>query len=215
MMWIDTILEDLDGYFTTKKKSEKWMIIIGIAAIVLYTSYTYFTPKTRVLYAQSIQKKNEIQKDIAHYKKYLVSIVVDENNRYEKKFNLKVEKQKEDLLQVNKKAIVINRNLEKLSDTLFNKVSWSNFLNSITNKAKIQNVDIQYISNKYIDNNGTFGEVLKIAVGCNGEYKNIVKFMNELERSILITDIYKSKLTLDDKTQSINADINISVWGMK
>ena len=97
---------------------------------------------------------------------------------------------------------------------LFNQKSWSRFLNSITDKAEMHNVDIQYISNHYVDNNGSFGHVLEITLGCKGKYKGIIKFMNELEQNTLVTDIYGSELLLDSNSSEIFADINISVWGI-
>jgi len=98
---------------------------------------------------------------------------------------------------------------------LFNQKSWSKFLNSITSKAEIQNVDLQYITNKYVDEHqGSFGHVLEIGVGCRGEYKNIVKFMNELEQNVLVTDIFKTEFTSDTNSSNVIADIHISVWGI-
>jgi hypothetical protein len=97
---------------------------------------------------------------------------------------------------------------------LFNQKSWSKFLNSITDKAEVQNVDIRYITNRYVDNNGSFGYVLEVGVGCKGNYKDIVKFMNEIEQNVLVTDIYGANLFLDANSSKINADINISVWGI-
>ncbi len=38
--------------------------------------------------------------------------------------------------------------------------------------------------------------------------------MNELEQNILVTDIYATKLSLDENSSQIKADINISVWGV-
>jgi NAD(P)H-hydrate repair Nnr-like enzyme with NAD(P)H-hydrate dehydratase domain len=87
-------------------------------------------------------------------------------------------------------------------------------LNSITDRAEVQNVDIKYISNDYVDNKGSFGHVLEIGIGCKGSYKNIVKFMNELEQNTLVTDIYGTNLVLDADASEIVADINISVWGI-
>ena len=112
------------------------------------------------------------------------------------------------------KVTFIDQNLEKLSDMLFNQKSWSKFLNSITRKAEIQDVEIQYIANKYVDNNGSFGHVLEIAVGCKGEYPNIVKFVNELEQNTLVTDIYGTSFRSEENSSNILADINISVWGI-
>jgi hypothetical protein len=97
---------------------------------------------------------------------------------------------------------------------LFNQKSWSRFLNSITKKAEIHNVDLEYISNKYADNNGSFGHVLEIGLGAKGNYKSIVKFMNELEQNVLVTDIFETKFALDSNSSDIKADIHISVWGI-
>jgi len=38
--------------------------------------------------------------------------------------------------------------------------------------------------------------------------------MNELEQNVLVTDIYGTKLSLDENTSQVAADINISVWGI-
>jgi hypothetical protein len=97
---------------------------------------------------------------------------------------------------------------------LFNQKSWSKFLNSVTHKAEIQNVHLDYITNQYVDNNGSFGHVLEIGIGCKGEYKNIVKFMNELEQNVLVTDIFQSKVVSDANSSNTVADIHISVWGI-
>ena len=70
-------------------------------------------------------------------------------------------------------------------------------------RAEVQNVEIAYITNKYVDNNGSFGYVLEIAVGCKGGYQNIVKFMNEIEQNKLVTDIYGTEFALDKNSSDI------------
>jgi len=87
-------------------------------------------------------------------------------------------------------------------------------LNSITKQAKKQEVNINYIENNYVNNDGSFGHVLQISVGCSGQYKQIVKFVNQLEKAVLVTDIYGSHLYLDKNDTMVSADINISVWGV-
>jgi uncharacterized UPF0146 family protein len=85
----------------------------------------------------------------------------------------------------------------------------------VTHKAEIQNVDLEYITNNYVnENTGNFGHVLEIGIGCKGPYKNIVKFMNELEQNVLVTDIFQSELVADTNSTYTVADINISVWGI-
>jgi hypothetical protein len=95
---------------------------------------------------------------------------------------------------------------------LFDQKSWSNFLNSITENAKQHNIDIQFIKNRYVDNKGNFGHVLEIEVGSSGNFKDMVKFLNVLEQNTLVTDIYSSRLK--GNSDGIDADINISVWGI-
>ena len=92
--------------------------------------------------------------------------------------------------------------------------SCTTFLNSITKQAMRQDVKIEYIENHYIDSNGSFGHILEISVGCEGEYKNIAKFINQLEKNVLVTDIYGSDIFLEENSTTTLADIKISVWGI-
>jgi len=147
---------------------------------------------------------------------YLNSITVGGDREfYVKKFDNDIVIKKKNIVDTTNKIKFIDSNLDKLSDMLINQKSWSKFLNSITNKAEIQNVDLEYITNKYVDENqGSFGHVFEIGVGCKGEYKNIVKFMNELEQNVLVTDIFQTEFTSDTNSSNTVADIHISVWGI-
>lgn len=214
MKLLEDKLEELDVYFAPKKESEKWLMILGVAGIIGYLAYAYLLPYTEDLYNKSERSKKSIQKSIVDNNTYLNSITVGgDREYYVKKFDNDIATKKTNIVNLKDKIKFINTNLEKLSDMLFNQKSWSKFLNSITNRAEIHNVDLQYITNNYADNKGNFGHVLEIGVGCKGDYKNIVKFMNELEQNVLVTDIFKTEMTSDGNT-SVNADIHISVWGI-
>jgi len=215
MKFIEDKLEELDIYFAPKKESEKWLLILGVAGIIAYLGYSLLLPYTEELYNTSERTKKRVQKSIANNNTYLNSITVaGDREYYVKKFNNDIIVKKKNIVNVNNKIKFIDSNLEKLSDMLFNQKSWSRFLNSITQKAEIHNVDLEYISNHYADNNGSFGHVLEIGLGAKGNYKSIVKFMNELEQNVLVTDIFKTKFELDNNSSDIKADIQISVWGI-
>jgi Fe-S cluster assembly iron-binding protein IscA len=215
MKFIEDKLEELDNYFASKKENEKWLIIVGIAGVIAYLAYIYLLPYTKNLYDTSERTKKRIEKSIKENTTYLNSITVGGDREfYVKKFDNDIVKKKRNIAVLDKKILFINKNLEKLSDMLFNQKSWSTFLNSITDRAEAQNVDIQYITNKYVDSNGSFGHVLEIGVGCKGEYKGLIKFINELEQNDLVTDIYSTNFVVDDNSSQIMADINISVWGI-
>ena len=215
MKFIEDKLEELDAYFAPKKESEKWLVILGVAGVIAYLAYAYLLPYTEEMYKKSERSKRGIQKSIVDNNTYLNSITVGgDRDFYVKKYDKDIVMKKDRIVNINNKITFIDKNLEKLSGMLFNQKSWSRFLNSITDKAAVQDVNIQYIKNKYVDNNGSFGYVLEIAVGCKGAYRGIVKFMNELEQNTLVTDIYGTKFSLDSNSSDIIADINISVWGI-
>ena len=215
MRLLEDKLEELDIYFAPKKESEKWLLILGVAGVIGYLAYTFLLPYTEDLYNNSERDKKSLQKKIADNNTYLNSITVGGNRDfYITKFDNDIKMKNSNIVKTKDKITFIDTNLEKLSDMLFNQKSWSRFINSITDKAEIQNVDISYINNHFADNNGSFGHVLEIAVGCKGEYKNIVKFMNELEQNVLVTDIYETKFSLDENSSEIIANIHISVWGI-
>ena len=215
MKFIEDKLEALDSYFAPKKESEKWMIILGIAGMITYLAYDYLLPYTEKLHKKSEITKNAIEKKIQDNTIYLKSITVNgDREYYVKEYTNNILHKQKQIENINKKIAFIDLNLNKLSDMLFNQRNWSIFLNSITDKAASQNVNLQYISNKYVDNNGSFGHVLEVGIGCDGDYKSIVKFMNEMEQNVLVTDIYGTQMHMDSNTSKVVADINISVWGI-
>jgi len=215
MKFIEDKLEELDAYFAPKKESEKWMIILGVAGLITFLAYDYLLPYTEKMYKKSEVTKKSIEKSIKNNRVYLNSITVNgDRDYYVKKYTKDIANKKQRIQKIKNKIIFIDNNLNKLSDMLFNQKNWSIFLNSITDKAEVQNVDLKYIRNQYVDNNGSFGHVLEVGVGCKGDYKNIVKFMNELEQNVLVTDIYGTTMEMDLNSSKVVADINISVWGI-
>jgi hypothetical protein len=205
----------MDDYFENKSENEKWMMIGMMAVVIGYISYTFFYPYAEEQYKAAKHENGSLKKSIRNNKQYLQSITQNgDRDFYVKKYNKEIKQIDKSITNTNGEISFISSSLEELSPLLFNKESWSKFLNSITKQAKKQVVEINYIGNNYVDNNGSFGHVLQIEVGCSGSYKNIVKFINQLEKSVLVTDIYGSHLYLDRNDTVVSADINISVWGV-
>lgn len=215
MKLIVNILNGLDDYFEAKSDNEKWMMIAMLTIVIGYLSYTFFYPFAENKYNTAQSKNHSLQKSIASNKEYLQSISRNGDQDYMvKKYKKDINNLNERIDNKNDDITFISTKIEELSPLLFNKESWSKFLNSITKEAKSQSVNINYIENNYVTNNGSFGHVLQISVGCSGPYKNITKFVNKLEKSVLVTDVYGSHLYLDRNNTTVSADINISVWGV-
>jgi Tfp pilus assembly protein PilO len=212
---MNRLLLNLDNFFKDKSENEKWMIILMIVVIIGYLAYSLFLPYAQDKLKKSTRERDSLQKSIRGHKQYLQSITVNgDRDFYIKKYDKDIAKLEKDISNTNKDINFISAQLDRLSPLLFNKKSWSIFLNSITKQAKKQNVKIEYINNSYIDSKGNFGHILEISVGCRGDYKNIAKFVNRLEKNVLVTDIYESSIYLDKNKTSNLADINISVWGI-
>jgi lipopolysaccharide export LptBFGC system permease protein LptF len=81
-------LEKMDKYFSTKKESEKWLMILGVAGIITFLAYTYLLPYAESVYKSSESKKNQLTKSIAEQKAYLSSITLNgDRNYYIKKYD--------------------------------------------------------------------------------------------------------------------------------
>jgi len=215
MKEIVNILNRLDDYFELKSENEKWMMIGVLTLVIGYLSYTFFYPFAEEKYNRAQKTNQSLEKSIRTSKEYLQSITLNnDRDYYVKKYDNDIKNLNKNIESANDDISFISISLEELSPLLFNKKSWSKFLDSVTKEAKGQEVNINYIENNYVENNGSFGHVLQISVGCSGSYKNIVKFVNLLEKSVLVTDVYGSNIYLDKNDTVVSADINISVWGV-
>ncbi len=216
MKFIEDSLEALDKYFLKKKEHERWLIIFMGLSIIFYFSYSYYLPYSQDIYAKNKENKEKIQKDIVKYKAYLHSVSFQGNlNYYTQKLDENIRKKEKKILGLNNKIRYIDISVKELSHMSFHKKSWSSFLHFITSEAQESNLKLKKISSKYIVNKEKFGPVLEVNISSKGSYKSIITFMNTLEQHSLITNIDKSQLFLDTNTSKINANIKISVWGLK
>jgi len=215
MKQLANILESLDAYFGNKGQSEKWIMILIVAGTAGYVAYSIFFDSALSMYNQSVLRQKSISKKIFNEKTYLKSITKKGDREYRvKQYNKEIATKKLTVIAYNKKLDTVKSNLSKLSDMLFNKKSWSLFLDSITRRADANEVQINLLANKYVANNGSFGHVLEVEIKCESEFKNIINFLNDLEQNTLVTDIYSSKTYIDENSTKIYSDVKISVWGV-
>jgi len=207
-------LEELDKYFEKKAENEKWAMILMTAGVITFIAYSYFLPYAEAEMKRSQDTMNRLNKSIATQRTYMQSITSNnDRDYYVKKFDSDINSKKNKISRLNKTILYIDEGLLKLSDMLFNQKSWAIFLNSITEIASNQEVEIIAMQNRYADSNGSFGHVLEIELNTKGKFENMIRFMNELEQNTLVTDIYATKFKGDEK-DNIEAEIKVSVWGI-
>jgi predicted AAA+ superfamily ATPase len=215
MRYIEDKLESLDNYFANKSDSEKWLIILLLAAVVGYILYLYLYPYAESRYKNSLLAKSKLEKKIAEEKSYLRSITVNgDRNYYIKKYDREIAQKRETIKDYEQKIALLNRSFAKLSEVLFNRKNWSIFLDSITGRAHANDVELVELTNHYVTDKKSFGHVLEMGIRCRGKFQNIMAFMNDLEQNKLVTDVYRSDIYLDQNSSMIVADLNVSVWGV-
>jgi lipopolysaccharide export LptBFGC system permease protein LptF len=207
-------LEKMDHYFSNKKESEKWLMILGFAGIITFLAYTYLLPYAESIFKASEAKKNRLTKSIAKNESYLRSITINgDRNYYVKKLDNDIANKKNQIVAIKKKTAHINVKLTELEGMLFNEQSWSRFLDSITSLAKRYNINIEYIRDKHIDNKKNYGRVLEMELSYRADYKDVLAFMHELEQSTLVTDVHQIELS-GDRSGGIYSNVKLSVWGI-
>ncbi len=212
MKIIEDLLEKLDNYFEEKKESEFYLMVLAVVAVFGLISYSYLIPITEKELRKDLQIQKKLQSKINAEESYLAKVTVNGDQRFRiKQLQGEIARLKtryRDLKEINEYS---DYQIQTLSELLFNEKNWAKFLDSIALKAKKNNIDISLISNKFINNKDSFGHVLEIGVECEGSYRNMIRFMNEIEESELVVDIYSINLESDKK---INANFKVSVWGI-
>ncbi|WP_456428421.1 type 4a pilus biogenesis protein PilO [Nitratifractor sp.] len=209
------ILEDLDNYFAKKSETERWIIILGIAAIVGYLLYLYLYPYAESRYNASLREKTTLEKKIKGDTLYLRSITVNgDRNYYINKYNEEIQKLKAKILDYRQRIAMLNKSFKKLSEVLFNQQNWSKFLDSISKRAQQNGVKLLRLDNQYVHDKNSFGHVLEVGIRCEGKFQSILSFLNDLEQNKLVTDVTASDIRVSPDQKDILADINISVWGV-
>ena len=82
MKFVENILESLDTYFAPKKESEKYIIILGLGAVIGYLGYLLFFDSAKSKHVRSEQTKSKLEKSIKENNDYLRSITLNEDRDY-------------------------------------------------------------------------------------------------------------------------------------
>ncbi|WP_281950835.1 type 4a pilus biogenesis protein PilO [Nitrosophilus kaiyonis] len=207
-----SLMEKIDNYLSTKKPSEQKIIYFSIFLILFVLSYQYLFPYTEKIVKRSENQKREIQRKINEDKNYIASITVNGDKEFIiKSLQKDIKKLKKEFTNIKHNNEYLDFQIHTLSNLLYNEKNWAKFLDSIAAKAKKHNININFISNEFVKNSKNFGHVLEIEIGCDGEFKNLIGFINSIEQSELVVDIYGMDLT---SKADIETNLKVSVWGI-
>ena len=215
MINFDNTFDRIDHFFINKKKSETLLIFLLAFVFVGFISYSYVFPMTDSKLKQTTRISEDINKKLLDEKNYLASVSRDGNENYMiEKTKQDIEKSKVLFEKTHLANGYVDEKLKQLSYLLFNNKDWANFLNTITQLAQKYAIHIKVIDNKVNEPNvQKIEQILNLKVEFNGDFYSTMKFVNAIEESELVVDIYEFNSTAVKK--NLEGIMNIAVWGMK
>ena len=207
-----SLVREIDNFFANRKKSEKYLIYAFIFLLVFLASYQYLLPLTEKILKRAKNEKRVIQAKIDLDKSYLQSVTVNgDEHYYIKVYSKRIKELKKHLIAIDDKRIYLDNKIRELSYLLYNKKKWAQFLNSLTELANKHDIEINYILNNFLDVSKNFGHVLEVEISCQGKFKNTIAYINDIEQSDLVVDIYEMNMS---SSKPIETTIKVSVWGI-
>jgi len=209
-----SISDKLDSYYYSKKPSEVWLMVILFAVMIGYLIYTLLSPIASSYRQREEGIHNDLTMKINSANSFLRNITVNGDRDYMvKDLNRKIVRKRVELNTYRAKLTKLNGAMTQLSSVLYTKDNWSKFLHNIAVKAKDNNLKVDNITNVVLDQNQTFGKVLDVNIISQGKYGDILAFMNDLEKTNLVSNITNVRLKATKSSPIV--DINLSVWGIK
>lgn len=179
------------------------MVVMGIFAF----SYVLFWDSSFESFETARANVVNLEKKIATDKQYLEQHPASKIAQLDKE----IQKINKDISTIKDTNAYIKSKIETISSLIYDERSWGEYLDSISTNAQKYHVKLLTLTNEYAKTESSFGHILDIYVNSEGNFKNTLKFINSLEQSDLVVDIHNFKI---DTNNSLESDLNISVWGI-
>ncbi|WP_298058549.1 type 4a pilus biogenesis protein PilO [uncultured Campylobacter sp.] len=211
----DNTLTKIDNYFDEKKPSEVTMMLIVAFFLSATIAYYAVIPYAQNYYDDSIRENDRITQDLNKVNSYLSTVSQGDDRNF-----MINKKQNELLQQQNKLADAQNMNqyfdnkLKELSYLIFNEQSWADFLDNLAFLANKNNVKITKIINTFKEPNAQkIEQVLDVNISVDGDYRDIVSYINAIEESKLVVDV--NNIDINSTNGKLKGNMGIYIWGMK
>ncbi|WP_314068791.1 type 4a pilus biogenesis protein PilO [Campylobacter showae] len=215
----DNALVKIDNYFDGKKPSEVTIMLFMALVLSGVIAYYAIIQYAEDYYDVSMSTNSQITEELNKVNTYLDS--VSQNNDRNNDRNFKINQKQNELKQrQNELADAKNMNqyfdnkLRELSYLIFNEQSWADFLDSLALLANKNNVKITKIVNTFKEPNAQkIEQILDINVSVDGNYKDIIGYINAIEESKLVVDV--NGIDINSTNGKLKGNMGIYIWGMK
>ena len=215
----DNTFTKIDNYFDGKKPSEVTLMLIMALVLSGVIAYYAVIQYAEDYYDNSMLTNSQTTEELNKVNAYLDS--VSQNNDRNNDRNFKINQKQNELKQrQNELADAKNMNqyfdnkLRELSYLIFNEQSWADFLDSLALLANKNNVKITKIVNTFKEPNAQkIEQILDINVSVDGNYKDIIGYINAIEESKLVVDV--NGIDINSTDGKLKGNMGIYIWGMK
>ena len=204
---IEKYLYDIDQSFSQKTDKDVKMIYAMVFVVLVMFSYLVFWETAEKGYKDIQAASLKVQNKIAKDKQYLLVHPQSEIVRLDQTIaglNIKLKSTKSE-------NVYIKSEIEKIPELFYDQEIWGSFIDSIAENAKKNNVKLNFFANRLATDKTKFGHVLNLEIRAEAKYKDIVRFINDIEKSHLVVDLHDMKLTATNK---VSLELKLSVWGI-
>jgi len=213
----ESIFDKIDNYFGAKSDSEA-STVMGVVALAIggLLMFAFFSDTKE--YKEN--QESRLQTAITNLNSAQSRLNTQSGGTQDHEFTLK-QKNNELRKEENKLADLrnINAHLDaKLRDSAsvtFNQERWAAFLDNLSKNAETDNVKIYSIESEQKSIQGNEPqEVLKVTMDIEGKFNNVLKYINDIEESVVVVDVNGLDINAT-KDSKVGGKLKISVWGME
>lgn len=204
---LEKYLYDIDQSFSQKSEKDVKMIYAMVFIVLVMFSYLVFWESSEKGYNDIKAASLKVQDKIAKDKQYLLMHPKSEIVRLDKQITDLNNK----LVMLKGENTYIKAEIEKIPELFYDQETWGAFIDSIAENAKKNKVKLNFFANRLASDKTKFGHVLNLEIQAEAPYKNMVRFINAIEKSKLVVDLHDLDLVA---TEKLNLDLNLSVWGI-
>ena len=213
----ESIFDKIDNYFGAKSDSEA-STVMGVVALAIggLLMFAFFSDTKEYKEKQ----ESRLQTAITNLNSAQSRLNTQSSGTQDHEFTVK-QKNNELRKEENKLADLrnINAHLDaKLRDSAsvtFNQERWAAFLDNLSKNAETDNVKIYSIESEQKSIQGNEPqEVLKVTMDIEGKFNNVLKYINDIEESVVVVDVNGLDINAT-KDSKVGGKLKISVWGME
>lgn len=213
----ESIFDKIDNYFGAKSDSEA-STVMGVVALAIGGLLMFAFFKDTKEYKEN--QESRLQTAITNLNSAQSRLNTQSGGTQDHEFTVK-QKNNELRKEENKLADLrnINAHLDaKLRDSAsvtFNQERWAAFLDNLSKNAETDNVKIYSIESEQKSIQGNEPqEVLKVTMDIEGKFNNVLKYINDIEESVVVVDVNGLDINAT-KDSKVGGKLKISVWGME